>query len=64
VVTRVVVGVRGDTNTEFTSGLDVGDEVVRRLAGSGTTGGFGRFPGLGGFGGGGRVRVGGGGGGR
>ncbi len=64
VVTPVEVGVRGDTMTEIRSGLREGDEVVRRLAGTGTTGGFGRFPGFGGFGGGTRVRVGGGGGGR
>ncbi|WP_204060062.1 efflux RND transporter periplasmic adaptor subunit [Microbispora corallina] len=63
VVRRVQVGVKGDTTTEITSGLDEGDQVVRPLPT--TTGGTGGFPFPGGGGGGlGRNFGGGGGGGR
>ncbi|MFG1879997.1 efflux RND transporter periplasmic adaptor subunit [Sphaerisporangium sp. NPDC049003] len=61
VTKRVEIGVKGDSTTEITSGLNEGDEVVRATTG---TGGNlqGGFPG-GGFPGGGGIRLGGAGGG-
>jgi HlyD family secretion protein len=63
--TAVQTGAVGDTSTEITGGLNLGDRVVRpslRTTGTGA-GGAGGLGGRGGIGGGGGVRIGGGGGG-